>query len=278
MSDLNTTSNVNAGDVPAHFGQDVNGTLNFHGSQMNGFSNAILATVTNAFRIHQRDGMAVLVTPHPVSYYHTLRDLTIKMLGMQKTHYIVPSKNTVGLCGRDASTTFNAYYQQGGPSQQLIDAGDWIDMWELYSEAFRDDRYHAVHQKDLIFLKVAVRCEAYVPILTLHIMIINGGVPDVDRAISQYDALKMITKTGRDAIYVYYELENHPDIGGEHCGRHFEVLLPTAAGLKQLLKAETKGEQDKQSVYAKAAAKRQGEEIAKCKAEANLDKQRKMAQ
>ena len=109
-------------------------------------------------------------------------------------------------------------------------------------------------------------------------MIINDGMPVVDRAISQYDALKLITQTGRDAIYVYYELENHPDIGGRHSGRHFEVLLPTAAGLKLLAKAETKGEKDKQSVHAKAATKRQGEAIAKCKAEANLDKQRKMAQ
>ena len=142
MSDLNTTSNVNAGDVPAHFGQDVNGTLNFHGQQMNGFSNAILAMVCNPFKIHQKDGMVQLVTPQPDGHYHTLRDLTIKLLGMQKTHYIMPSKNTFGLCGRDASKTFNAHYKQEGPSQQLIDAGDWIDIWELYTEAFRDDRYH----------------------------------------------------------------------------------------------------------------------------------------
>jgi hypothetical protein len=234
------TSNVNAGDVPTQFAHDVNGTLNFHGFQMNGFSNPILGIVCTAFKTRHRDGYPQLVTPHSKDHYQCLRDITIKLLGMQKTHAIVPSANTLGYCGRDASNTFNAHYQQGEPSQQLMDAGDWIDISELYLEAFRDNRYHAVHNKDLIFLKIAVRCEADVPLLTLHIMIINGGVPDTERAISQYDALKMITQIGRDAIYIYFELENHPDIGGVHCGRHFEVLLPTSAYLKQLEKAETK--------------------------------------
>ena len=194
--------------------------------------------------------------------------VTIKLLGMQKTHTIVPSKDTFGYCGREASKAFNAYYQQQ-TSQQLIAAGDWIDIYELNSEAFSDGSHHGVHNKDLIFLKIAVRCEADVPILTLHIMIINEGVPVTERAISQYDALEMITKIDRDAIYIYYELENHPDIGGKNNGRHFEVLLPTVNYLKQL----TKAEKDEQSVHARAAVKRQAEEYAK--REAEFDKRKR---
>jgi hypothetical protein len=113
----------------------------------------------------------------------------------------------------------------------------------------------------VLVLKLFISCDGAVPMASVHLLVSGGMIP-VTAQITVKEAMRKVHDS-EDPILVIYEVENHPQVGGQYGGRHFEVMVPKPAFLAQKRVAETskkrqgkrhdKFEKDQKALYDKAA-------------------------
>ena len=190
-----------------------------------GFSTAILAAHTKEYKIVTDPMMGDHLAKY-IGLYDAARTMLTKLMGFGTTRKIVPVPAD-GFCAYGASHAMNDYHeQQMGPAMVGFQAigRSWLEHDEIITDLNIEGKHNA-GGLPILTLKLRICCDRIIPVCTVHLLITNGPMPLTD-PMSLQEAMRMVV-THEDPILLMYEFENHPQVGGDMEGRHFEAMIPT---------------------------------------------------
>ena len=209
----------------------------------NGFTIApILVAPALSFKVILAGTGEYVACPDRSTACDMARALTLNVLGFKETHSIEPVPPD-GFCGYAACEIGNSFHHQVmGP--ELVAMRTALTSWiqhDLIMEDWSIDGKHHCPGDDgdtipILALKVYITCDPIAPFATVHLLVWSGAMPGLE-TYTHLEALQMIRRY-ECPILLLYEFINHPQIGGDQNGRHFETMLPSAQFLKEKVKAE----------------------------------------
>ena len=200
----------------------MSGPLSF---DIYGFTSPILAAHTKEYKTISDPTMGDHLAKSG-GLYDAGRSMLAKLLGVGTTRKIVPVPAD-GFCAYGASQAMNDYHgQQMGPRMVGFQAigRSWLEHDEIITDLNIEGKHNA-GGLPILTLKLRISCDRIIPVCTVHLLITNGPMPLTD-PMSLQEAMRMVV-THEDPILLMYEFENHPQVGGDMEGRHFEAMIPT---------------------------------------------------
>ena len=233
-----------------------------------GFSSPLVSGIIPQYKIVTAATGDYLHGPFPAGgTYDASRTLLMRLLGVINTHDIEPVAAD-GKCAFGACDNGNTFLGQmmGEEMVAMRAAGNtWLQHDLILNDWHTPGKHNGTDDEGncivpVLVLKLYISCDAVVPMATVHLLVSGGMIP-VTAQITVKEAMRKVHDS-EDPILVIYEIENHPQVGGQYGGRHFEVMVPKPAFLAQKRVAETskkrqgkrhdKFEEDQKALYEKA--------------------------
>ena len=194
------------------------------------------------------------------------RECLINMLGAKNNRTISPVAPD-GFCGYGACEIINNFH--GQTMGQEMQAGRqqkraWIPHVDILDDLHADGKYNAYGVPPLLVIKFCVRCDDFCLSLQSTSSSRAACCPSASRSrcepqfrwststrnpvsarsFEPADAPRALPASRVPsppharpvAVLIIYEVENHPQVGGDSRGRHFEVMLPTEKFLAERAK------------------------------------------